>query len=137
MPDGEEAPWIVELNQQLFLPSPVDTELAHRLWWDLTRVRQISPALNEGDVLGMDHSSPRPRFTGMTKLVLWKRSTMRLIFACPRGTATVFKSNEQTRRGAEKQMLLVHGAKQHATVQIDAYNAELRDREGYVGRSCQ
>ncbi len=33
----------------------------------------------------------------------------------------------------ERQKILVHGAKQHTTVHIDTYNAELRDGEGFLG----
>ena len=53
MPDGEEAPWKVELNYTLCLPSPADLDLAHRLWWDLTQTRRIGAGLHEGDIFGM------------------------------------------------------------------------------------
>ena len=53
MPDGEEASWKVELNQQLFLPSPADMDLAHRLWWNLTQTRKMGVGLHEGDIFGI------------------------------------------------------------------------------------
>jgi amino acid transporter len=52
MPDGEEAPWIVELGRRLVLPSSADQDLAHRLLWQLSE-RDTRLTLHEGDVFGV------------------------------------------------------------------------------------
>src|ERR1700688_2221714 len=52
MPDGEEAPWKVELGRHLVLPSSADQDLAHRLLWQLSE-RDTRLTLNEGDVFGI------------------------------------------------------------------------------------
>jgi amino acid transporter len=49
MPDGEEAPWKLELGRHLALPSSADQDLAHRLVRTLSQ-RNARLTLREGDV---------------------------------------------------------------------------------------
>ena len=49
MPDGEEAPWKLDLGRHLVLPSSADQDLAHRLVRQLSQ-RNARLTLREGDV---------------------------------------------------------------------------------------
>jgi hypothetical protein len=49
MPDGEEAPWRIDLGRHLVLPSPADQDLAHRLVRTLSQ-RHAQLTLREADV---------------------------------------------------------------------------------------
>jgi Amino acid permease len=49
MPDGEEAPWKLDLGRHLVLPSSADQDLAHRLVRQLSQ-RHARLTLREGDV---------------------------------------------------------------------------------------
>ena len=49
MPDGEEAPWKIDLGRHLVLPSSADQDLARRIVKELTQ-RNAQSTLHEGDV---------------------------------------------------------------------------------------
>ncbi len=53
MPDGDEAPWKVKLNQSLILPSMEDQAFVHRLKRDLLERTKGSIALHERDIFGI------------------------------------------------------------------------------------
>ena len=53
IPDGEEAPWRVELNHNLVLPSITDRDLAYRLWRSLNQQKATRVTLHEGSLYGI------------------------------------------------------------------------------------
>ncbi len=53
VPDGEEAPWIVDLDRRLVLPSVADRDLARRLWRSLSQKKIAGVTLHEADVFGI------------------------------------------------------------------------------------
>jgi hypothetical protein len=53
VPDGEETPWRIQLGRHLVMPSAADQDLAHRIWWKLSRKRTDGKILHEAMYSGL------------------------------------------------------------------------------------